>query len=77
MDQESKVNRFQRLAERRVNEVVKKMRLVGNLANKHNYVYTDEHVRQILETLEAELRQVKAKFKLETSPKPQIFSFRK
>lgn len=73
----NKADRFERLAERRVTEVVKKMRLVGNLANKRNYTYTEDHVRQILEALEAEMRQVKAKFRQETSTQARGFSFRK
>ncbi len=73
----TKADRFERLAERRVTEVVKKMRLVGNLSNKRNYAYTDEHVRQILEALETEMRRVKAKFRQETSAQPEGFSFRK
>ena len=72
-----KSSRFQRLAERRVTEVVKKMRLVGNLANKHNYTYTEDHVKQILEALETEIRFVKARFRQETSTQNQGFSFRK
>jgi hypothetical protein len=72
-----KVDRFQRLAERRVTETIKKMRLIGNLANRHNYAYTDEHVKQILEALEGELRQVKARFRQETSLQSQGFSFKK
>jgi hypothetical protein len=72
-----KADRFERLAERRVSEVVKKMRLVGNLANRRNYTYTEDHVRQILEAIDAEMRQVKAKFRQETSSQSQRFSFRK
>lgn len=72
-----KAERFEKLAERRVTEVVKKMRLVGNLANRRNYTYTEEHVRQILDALEGEMRQVKAKFRQETSTQAQAFSFRK
>ena len=73
----TKAERFERLAERRVSEVVKKMRLVGNLANRRNYTYTEGHVKQIVEALEAEMRQVKAKFRQETGAQPQGFSFRK
>ena len=72
-----KASRFERLAERRVTETIKKMRLVGNLANRHNYSYTEEHVKQIIEALDSELRQVKARFRQESSPKAQIFSFKK
>lgn len=72
-----KADRFQRLAERRVTETIKKMRLIGNLANRHNYTYSDEHVKQILDALEGELRQVKARFRQETSAQSQGFSFKK
>ena len=72
-----RASRFERLAERRVTETLKKMRLVGNLANKRNYVYSEEHVRQILEALESEMRQLKAKFRQETSTQLDAFSFRK
>jgi hypothetical protein len=72
-----KAGRFERLAERRVTEVLRKMRLIGNLANRRNYTYTDEHVKQIIDALESELRQVKAKFRHETTAQEQVFSFRK
>ena len=38
---DDKGSRFERLAERRVTEVLRKMRLIGNLSNKRNYTYTD------------------------------------
>ena len=72
-----KSNRFNRLAERRVTETIKKMRLIGNLANKHNYSYTDEQVKQILEALESEIRNVKARFRHDGSSQSVAFSFRK
>jgi hypothetical protein len=72
-----KASRFERLAERRVTETIKKMRLIGNLANRHNYAYTEEHVKQILDALEGELRQVKARFRQEASSQTQAFLFKK
>jgi hypothetical protein len=72
-----KANRFERLAERRVTEVLRKLRLIGNLANRRNYTYTEVHAKQIIEALEAELRQVKARFRQETGTPEQGFSFRK
>lgn len=72
-----KASRFERLAERRVTETIKKMRLVSNLANRHNYSYTEEQVKQIVEALESELRQVKSRFRNETSAQTQAFSFKK
>ena len=74
---DSKSSRFERLAEKRVTQVLRQMRLVGNLANRRNYLYTDEHVKQILEALENEMRQLKAKFRQETAVQSQAFCFRK
>jgi hypothetical protein len=72
-----KASRFERLAERRVTETIKKMRLIGNLANRHNYSYSEKHNKQILDALESELRQLKARFRHETSLQSQGFSFKK
>ncbi len=72
-----KADRFEKLAEKRVTEVVKKMRLVANLSNRRNYMYTEEHAKQILDALEAEMRLIKAKFRQETAVQSQGFSFRK
>ena len=72
-----KAVRFEHLAERRVTEALKKMRLIANLANRRNYTYTDEQVKQILEALENEMRSVKAKFRQETGVQSHAFSFRK
>jgi hypothetical protein len=72
-----KASRFERLAQRRVTEVLRKMRLIGNLANKRNYTYTEDHAKQIIDALESELRQVKARFRQETAANEQIFAFRK
>ena len=74
---ENKADRFERLAQKRVTEVIKRLRLIANLANRRNYAYTDEHVKQIVDALEVELRLVKAKFRQETAVQSQEFSFRK
>lgn len=71
-----KLIKFERLAEKRVTDAVKKMRLLGNLANRHNYEYSDEHVKQILDALEAELRLLRSRFKEESSPENYTFSFK-
>lgn len=54
--------RFERLAEKRLTETIKKLRLVGNLANRHNYSYTDEHVKQIFDALDSEMRRLRQRF---------------
>lgn len=74
---ESKLDRFERLAARRVTETLRRLRLIGNLANRSNYEYSDEHVRQIVDALEAELRQLKLRFRHEGTPSGRAFSFKK
>lgn len=54
--------RFERLAEKRLTETIKKLRLVGNLANRHNYSYTDEHVKQLFDALDSEMRTLRQRF---------------
>ena len=58
----TKEEKFIRLAESRVNRAIKDLRLVGNLANKNNYSYTDEQVDKILAALRKELRDLKSRF---------------
>jgi hypothetical protein len=74
--QESKRDRFERLAERRVTNALKQIRLIGNLANRGNYDYTDEHVRQLLDALEAEMRHLRKRFQ-QQGASGRTFSFRK
>lgn len=72
-----KAQSFERIAERRVTQAVKLLRLISNLANRRNYTYSEEQVRQIVETLDNEVKQLKARFRQETSTHPEGFSFRK
>ena len=54
--------RFKRLAEQRVNVIVDKLRLLGQLSNRRNYTYTEQQVDKIFRTLKTELRDTQAKF---------------
>lgn len=62
MNQETKRERFVRIAESRTNKILEMMRLLGNCSSKSNYDYTDEDVKKIFTALEKELRNTKAKF---------------
>lgn len=46
MSKEPKDERFIRLAEARVNKIIKMVRLLGNLSGSSNYSYTDSQVEQ-------------------------------
>jgi uncharacterized protein YeeX (DUF496 family) len=71
-----KETKFERLAEKRVSDAIKKLRLIGNLSNKHNYSYTDEHVQQIIKALESEMQLLKGRFRDETDSKSFGFFFK-
>ena len=74
---ESKLERFERLAQKRTTQALRRMRLVGNLANRTNYDYSDDHVKQIVDALEAELRQLRARFRQHGAEAGHTFLFKK
>ena len=57
-----KEERFRRIASRRVQEIIDKLRLLGNCANRGNYYYTDEQVRKIFSAIDEEWKKVKIEF---------------
>lgn len=58
---ESKNDRFQRVAEARVNKIIKMVRLLGNCSGAA-YGYTDDQVAQIFTALQTELDNAKERF---------------
>jgi len=66
IDGENKADKFQRLAIARVNRAIHSIRLIGNLASRSNYDYTDEQVTKITDALINEVAQVKLKFQPKT-----------
>ncbi len=73
MSNETKRDRFVRIAEARTNRIIDNMRLLGNCSTKSNYEYTDEDIRKIFTALEKELKQTKNKF-LGVDAKEERFS---
>ena len=59
---ESRDERFVRLAERRVNVILDKLRLLGQLSDRRNYEYTDEQISKIFKAIDSELKATKSKF---------------
>ena len=59
---ETKEERFKRIASRRVQEILNKLRLLGNCSNRSVYSYTEEDKRKIFSALEGELKRIKALF---------------
>ena len=59
---ESRQEKFKRLATYRTNEVLKKLRILGNLSNKSNYDYSGEEISKIFSAIDTQLKTIKAKF---------------
>ena len=57
---ESKKERFKRLAEYRTNEVLGKLKVLGNCANRQGYEYTEEEVKKIFDTIDKKIREIKS-----------------
>ena len=60
---ETKDEKFVRLAERRVNLVLERLSMLGQLADRKNYAYTDAQVAKIFRAIESEVRATKSRFK--------------
>lgn len=60
--EETRRERFQRIAESRTNRIIDQLRLLGNCSNRSNYEYSDEEVKKIFSAIEAEIRAQKARF---------------
>ena len=60
---ESKTDRFRRVAEARVNKIIKMIRLLGNCSGTGVYEYTDTQVAYIFSSLQSELDKAKRRFR--------------
>jgi len=60
--QESKREKFVRLAENRTNKVLEMIRLIGNLSNKTVYDYSPQDVEKIFKAIETETALAKKQF---------------
>ena len=58
---ETRADKFHRLAEARVNKILKMIRLLGNLSGI-SYDYTSEQVEQIFTALQTELGKAKQRY---------------
>lgn len=60
---ESKTDRFRRVAEARVNKIIKMVRLLGNCSGTGVYEYTDTQAAYIFSALQSELDKAKKRFR--------------
>lgn len=60
--QDPKRDRFKRLATQRTNIVLKRLKVLGNCANRSAYIYTEEEINKIFSEIERRVKETKAKF---------------
>jgi hypothetical protein len=63
METETERERFVRLGTHRTNEVLRKLKVLGNCANRNLYEYDDKDIEKIFTEIERKMREVKAQFK--------------
>ena len=57
-----KRERFKRLATSRTNEVLKRLQVLANCANRSAYDYSEDEIGKIFSTIDKAVRDAKAKF---------------
>lgn len=55
-------DRFKRLGTMRTNTVLKRLKVLGNCANRQAYEYAEDDVDKIFTEIEKKVKEVKAKF---------------
>lgn len=69
---ESKHQRFRRLAQARGDRLIKEISLLGNLSNRKNYDFESEDVERLFAPIEDELRECRAKFDPDTQSRRKV-----
>jgi hypothetical protein len=59
---ETRHQRFERLATKRVNRILNDLRLLGNLSNRSSYDYTDSEIQKIFSAIDSASKHSKSKF---------------
>ncbi len=72
--QETKREKFVRLAEARTNKIIDMLQLLGNCSNTSAYDYTQQDVEKIFGAIEDELKEAKKKFNKVESKKSSRFT---
>jgi hypothetical protein len=59
---ETKRTAFRRLAEKRTNAILEKIRILSNCANPYAYEWDEEDVRKIFSTIDQEIKLARGRF---------------
>ena len=70
---ESKREKFVRIAEARTNKIIDMIQLLGNCSNTSQYDYTQKDVNKIFNAIQAELDSAKKRYNKQDSQKGNRF----
>lgn len=65
--------KFVELAEKRVSNALKHIKLIGNLSNKSNYKYDQSDVRKITTALKKALVEMNSRFESNGAAEDEVF----
>ena len=73
-NEETKRDKFVRIAEARTNKIINMIQLLGNCSNQSLYEYSQKDVNKIFNAIQAELDEAKKRYSKQHSQKGSKFT---
>lgn len=73
-NEETKRDKFVRIAEARTNKIINMIQLLGNCSNQSLYEYSQKDVNKIFNAIQAELDEAKKRYSKQDSKKGSKFT---
>lgn len=73
-NEETKREKFVRIAEARTNKIINMIQLLGNCSNQSLYEYSQKDVNKIFNAIQAELDEAKKRYSKQDSQKGSKFT---
>lgn len=73
-NEETKREKFVRIAEARTNKIINMIQLLGNCSNRSLYEYSQKDVNKIFNTIQTELDEAKKRYSKQDSQKGSKFT---
>lgn len=73
-NEETKRDKFVRIAEARTNKIINMIQLLGNCSNQSLYEYSQKDVNKIFNVIQAELDEAKKRYSKQDSQKGSKFT---
>ena len=73
-NEETKREKFVRIAEARTNKIINMIQLLGNCSNQSLYEYSQKDVNMIFNTIQTELDEAKKRYSKQDSQKGSKFT---